>query len=338
MKNIYDKDLHIVLSPSMKAGFTPHRNKKDKTEYSPRAVYAKSVNESIYTLITNGKSSDGVALAKGNNLTTMVGSNDYLNSRVISMLTSPSPVEVSVYMYSTGVDVHEARKMLFQNQINQVIARNVGYRAQVVVSRHAEVMGLPAEEPDNMHILVLPSTVTYDSMHLAVKTSNVWSVNSPHAPAYIEHYLRPMKSTTSLIGELYKMESGSYLKITELAKRIRLDDGETRRLFDKITESDMLADYSHVKTKTTNGVKVYNQVFRCHTLKVVLGHVIVDLEGASITLKELSKRLLSATSERYMKSMSVKATKIFIETNAFRYDYRVVGRTLERCDEHSLFK
>ena len=338
MKCIYDKDLHIVLSPDMKAGFTPHRNVKDKSEYSPRAIYAQLVDSSIYTLLTNGKGVDGKKLT-ANNLTVMVGSNDYLNSHVISMLTSPAPAEIAKYMYATGIDEHQARKILFQNQINQVVARNVGYRAQAVCARHDESYNRGKSPHNNMHILLLPSTAAFDELDLCVKTSNIWTSHSPaeRIPVFLERYLKRLPETEKLIAELYQIPQGAYRGMYDISKRIKVPQKRAQEIFDKLVDDPMFCDFRFIKVKTIDGVKTHSQIYRSPSLKEALSTIIDSLDGESITRKEFGIRLREITNGSYIKQMTAKEAKDFIETNAFRYNYRLVGSSLVPCDEANLF-
>lgn len=342
MNPIVDEDLHVVLSPSLKAGFTPHKNKKDLREYSPRAIYAQSVNSKIYTLITNGKDAGGESLAGKNNLVTMVGSNDFLNSKVISMLTSPTPHQVAELMYATGLSEKGARKLLFQNQINQVISRNVGYRCLEVVNRYRAKKGELPEVHDNKHILVLPASTINDEFDIIVKTPNVWTVNSPNPPAFVQSYLKPVNEITSLRGTLYSLAPGEIMTIRDFSELIRKDVAIARRIFLEAIEDDMLSDFTYIKDQTIRGVRHRNSIYRCHTLKVVMGECIDNLEGRHVTLKEFSDILKEATTERYMKSISAKDRKDFISKNAFRFDYRLIrtkrGMTLVPTDEVHLFR
>ena len=196
MKPVLDKDLQVVLSSDLRAGYTPYRNAEDDSELSPRALYAAQVNQNLYTLLTNGKCSKGDILSQ-DNLKRVIGSNDYINSMVLSIITLPTPEQVAELCFCTGMAAEPAKKLIFQNLINQVISRNVGYRSHSMVNTvRVQERGLLKFAHNNEHILVLPESVLDDDIDLVVKTTKVWTSSSKKVPEHIKPYLKaiPLKS------------------------------------------------------------------------------------------------------------------------------------------------
>jgi len=339
MSPILDNDLHVVLSPDLGAGFAPFRNEEDTREISPRAIYAGQVNSNIYTLMTNGCDVSGKSLTKFNNLKRVIGSNDYLNSRVISLITNPTPEQIAEISYATGIKPERAQKLIFQNLINQVISRNVGYRSHDVVNNYRISHGDKIAPHNNEHILVLPKSCQYESLNLIVKTVNVWTMKSKKIPTQVQPYLECIDELIKIRAALYNIEPGDASGVLAMAKKLDLNKKLILNMI--VTDRDpMLADFEYKKWKKLDGKNVRDVIIRHETLSEVLKKCLDKLTD-SLPLKDFYKSLIGETSEKYIKNQNHKDLKDFIKREVFRYNFRVVKKQrvdyLAKTDEQSLF-
>ena len=329
MQGIIDNDLHIVLSPDLKAGFTEHRNLEDDTETSPRALYASQVNQNVYTLMTNGRDVSGNTLAT-DNLKRVIGSNDYINSKVLSIITMPTPGQVAELCFCTGMKPESAKRVLFENLINQVISRNVGYRGHAITSE-ISYHDLHAGRPDhkNEHILVLPESVLDDELDLIVKTTKVWTSKSETIPPQIKPYLHSIPLECKTRAKLYNVAPGDHTTLKDLSKSLSVHASKISFVLAELKKDPMLSDFHLIGQKRIAGVNHRNVIQRFKTIGELVRDAFREICD-HFKFTDFLKILVDRTSKKFVGAIKSKDLKAYIREEAFRYDYRVIrSRSVE---------
>lgn len=324
MRPVLDNDLHIVLSPDLKAGYAPHRNEDDDTEISPRALYAKQVNSKTYTLMTNGKDIEGNPLASQDNLKRVIGSNDYINSKVISIITTPTPEQIAELCFCAGMKPENAKKLLFQNLVNQVVSRNVGYRGHKITNEiRTQELNQIESSHNNEHILVLPQATLNDEMDLIVKTTNVWTMKSKKVPAAIEPYIELVPLAVKTRAELYQVSPGGYTTLEQLSQKMDTPSRQLSFILKDLKNDPMLADFELKGRTKIGGKHLRNVIQRFETLVEIVADCFRKISNG-YRFMDFIKLLAKQTSERYIKALTAKDLKTYIRQESFRFDFRVI--------------
>ncbi len=336
MRSVIDDHVHVVLCPDMAAGFAEFKNVEDLREISPRAVYAGHVNEETYTLITNGADIKGRVLSK-NNLKNAIGSNDFLNSRLVAILTYPTPEQVANVCFSSGIKPEQSRKLIFQNLINQIVSRNTGYRCLDVINSYSRKYGEELRTPNNEMILILPESARLEHLNLIVKTTNVWTVKSKNVPKHIAPYLDRIKLALRLRRELYNIEPGTSCAGSKILKKYKT----TASKLAEIIDDPMLADFELKRRGTLDGKRCVNVIQRHETVNAVLRQCLGTITAERTRLKDFYRMMVDVTSAKFIKNMLTKDLKNIVKAECFRYNFRVVkirgAEYICRTDEEMIF-
>jgi len=323
MQPVLDRDLHIVLSQDLRSGYAPYKSDRDKTETSPRAHYCDSVNNYTHTLFANGKDRKGKKLSE-HNLVNVVGSNAFINSKVISIITYPDAQEVAELSFCTGKTVATCIKIIMENMINQVVSRNSGYRNYHMVKATAESWGSIPPAHRNQHIIVLPEAVKYVDPELIVRTTNVWTAHSKRIPDECAAFVQPAPIASKVRSALYNIEPGSYMTLDALAKRARQSKSKVNAYLDEsVFNTDLFRDFEMLPRVTVDGVRMRNVIRRHETVEWLLGRAFEDA-GTAISMTGFVDLMKAISNENYIDRHPKDFIIEFARISAYRHEYRPV--------------
>lgn len=331
MKAVYDPDLKIVLSPDLRSGYTPYRASHDDQELSPRALYCnefqRRINTNIYNTIVNGVSRKGGRLSTYN-LTNVIGSNELINSKVISVITYPDVAQVAEMVFCTGVTVNSAIRILVENSINQTISRNTGYRCFDSIKKYAELNDRPDKDDkkNNVHICVLPQSMLVVDPELIVRTSEVYTDMSPDVPGEISPFLARITEWIKIKIALYNVEPGSYTTTADVAKEIKLSNKKALPMIRELLQDpETFSDFSLWDVARVEKVRRRNVIRREENIKMSIHRVFKSLvvDGQDqISSNAFIERLKQESSAKHVDSFPIRDLKQQIRAEAFRFEFR----------------
>lgn len=173
---VLDLDLEFQFVSSLSANKIHSKLRKNSAVESVRTAVIREIRDEKpeHTLICNGKDGENEALSE-NNIVTATGSNAFIASNVVSIISQPHPSEIATACAMMGTtDAKKVERLLVQNKVNQMVSRNTGYRAKLVcdeISRANGEGGL--KDNENEHICVLPESYRDADLDLIVRTSKV---------------------------------------------------------------------------------------------------------------------------------------------------------------------
>jgi hypothetical protein len=331
MKAVYDPDLKIVLSPDLRSGYTPYRASHDDQELSPRALYCnefrRRINTNVYNTIVNGVSRHEGRLSSYN-LTNVIGSNELINSKVISVITYPDVAQVAEMVFCTGVTVNRAIKILVENSINQTVSRNTGYRCFDSIKKYAELNDRPDKDDKkhNVHICVLPQSMLVVDPELIVRTSEVYTDMSADVPGEISPFLARITEEIKIKIALYNVEPGTYTTIAELAKETRISSKKAIPMIkDIFNDPETFSDFSLWDVARVEKARRRNVIRREENITMSIHRVFKALAVSGdnqLSADDFIERLRQESSSKHVNSFPVRELKERMRAEAFRFEFR----------------
>jgi hypothetical protein len=132
-----------------------------------------------------------------------VGTNALVNTRIVSFIAHPSPDSLGKTMGLVGCTEQEAAALIMANSVNQLTARNTGWRSfdRAQTWRIRNAVG-PFPQRTNEHICVLPERCLRKGLpNLSTVTMNVWTARST-GETLSEAGQAVLRSLTSSEGEI----------------------------------------------------------------------------------------------------------------------------------------
>ncbi len=334
MPPIFDPDLHYILCPDLTSGYVKNRVKGDAMEYDCRVELTKNLEAEKIRPITDGRNLQGNRISL-DNIKTATGSNDFINSHCSSTVMTPSPSEIKSFVACTGLCVEAAKNLLVQNKINQMVSRNTGWRCFDSCNERTKAEKMTAiGKHKNAHYCFIPMHFgKYTDLNLCVRTSNVWTCNSPdlltkRTPA-VQAGLYPRSVEVLTRKIISNIEPDSFKTLTSIYKQIKEINKNATRLQVKHAIAEFkhninFAAFEYMTEKEINGERFKRIVFRHPTIEDVIGDI---LDGEkTFTLAEVVKIIGTLTRIK----IPIKILKAEIKFLAPDYGYTYLERSRQQ--------